>query len=282
MAPLREIASDVYVLRHPVLDVNASLVVGGEVALVVDTLSTDAQAEELLGHVRRVTPLPLVIVNTHHHFDHCFGNATVADASPGTTIWSQQSAAATLRERGAELQRTIEAEYAARDPGFAAAVAAVELRTPDRFVVDESIMDLGGRSVDLRHFGRGHTDGDLVVVISDAGVLLAGDLIEQGAPPSFGDSYPVEWPDTLAALLHAVAPSGATPMVSTVLPGHGDVVDLAFVQAQHDELTTLAWLIREGHCDGVQVDLVVAKAPFGPEIARGAVIRGYAELDGRI
>ena len=80
---LAEIAPDVYVLRQPVLDVNATLVVGGEVAVVVDTLSTDAQAAELRDAVRAVTSLPLVLVNTHHHFDHCFGNGVLAADSPG-------------------------------------------------------------------------------------------------------------------------------------------------------------------------------------------------------
>jgi glyoxylase-like metal-dependent hydrolase (beta-lactamase superfamily II) len=280
MGGFTEIAADVYVLRQPVLDVNATLILGGEVALVVDTLSTGRQAGELLAHTRAVTSLPLVIVNTHHHYDHCFGNATLADASPGTTIWAHQAAATTLRERGEQVRRGAVEEQV--DPDFAEAIAAVELRAPDRTVVGESIMDLGGRKVDLRHFGRGHTDGDLVVTVPDVGVLLTGDLIEQGAPPSFGDSFPIEWPETLAAMLHTLAPPDAPARVTTVLPGHGSPVDLPFVRAQHDELTTLAWLVREGHSDGVEVDKVVAKAPFRPEIARTAVMRGYAELDGRI
>jgi glyoxylase-like metal-dependent hydrolase (beta-lactamase superfamily II) len=276
---LTEIAREVYVLRQPVLDVNATLVVGGELALVVDTFSTARQAGELLSAVRAVTPLPLVVVNTHHHFDHCYGNATLADASPGTTIWAHQSAALALRERGAAMHRAVLAELEPGDPEFAAAVAAVELRPPDRVVLEESIMDLGGRSVDLRHFGRGHTDGDLVVTVPDAGILLAGDLVEEGAPPSFGDSYPVEWPETLAAIMHNIATTGT---VTTVLPGHGNPVDPDFVREQHEELTSLAWLIREGHADGAEVDSVVAKAAYGPEIARIAIIRGYAELDGRV
>jgi glyoxylase-like metal-dependent hydrolase (beta-lactamase superfamily II) len=281
MGRFAEIAADAYVLRHAVLDVNASLILGGEVALVVDTLSTTAQANQLLELIRSVTPLPLVIANTHHHFDHCFGNETLAAASPGTTIWAQQATVFALRERGAEIQRAAALELA-DDADFAAEVAEVTLRAPDRSVGEESIMDLGGRSVDLRYFGRGHTDGDLVVAVPDVGLLLAGDLIEEGAPPSFDDAYPIAWPDTLTALLQAVAPTGLPSAITTVLPGHGAPVDLAFVRAQQDQLTTLAWLIREGHAAGADVDSVVQKAPFGADIARAAVMRGYAELDGRI
>ena len=60
-------------------------------------------------------------------------------------------------------------------------------------------------------------------------MVFAGDLVEQGAPPSIGpDSVVDEWPTTLGALL------ALTPRV--VVPGHGDPVDPAFVAAQRDRL----------------------------------------------
>ena len=127
---------------------------------------------------------------------------------------------------------------------------------PDRTLHTESMMDIGGRVLELRHLGRGHTEGDVVVAVPDALILIAGDLVEQSGPPSFGDSYPVEWPQTLAELLHL------TPPGTTVVPGHGTPVDLDFVRAQHDELTELSWLIRDGHADGAPADAVAAKAPY--------------------
>ena len=88
-----EVADRVYVLRYPVLDVNVTLVVGEGAALLVDTLSTPAQAAELRAAARRVTSQPWVIVNTHHHFDHTFGNATLAGRPP-CPIWANEEAAA--------------------------------------------------------------------------------------------------------------------------------------------------------------------------------------------
>lgn len=271
-----EVAAELYVSRYPVLDVNSTLVVGGEVAAVVDTLSTEAQARELLEAIRAVTDLPLVIVNTHHHFDHCYGNGVLADASPGCTIWAHEEAAAALRDHATLWQRQWYEEWLPTDPELAEGLAAVTVRVPDRTVHSESLMDIGGRVLELRHLGRGHTEGDLVVVVPDAALLLAGDLVEQGAPPSFGDSYPVEWPETVAALLRLTTPA------TTVVPGHGSPVNVDFVRAQHDELTDLAWLIREGHGDGADPKAVAAKAPFEPDVALTAVMRGYAELAGRI
>ena len=40
--------------------------------------------------------------------------------------------------------------------------------------------------MEIAHLGRGHTDGDLVVVVPDADVVFAGDLIESAGPPSVG------------------------------------------------------------------------------------------------
>jgi glyoxylase-like metal-dependent hydrolase (beta-lactamase superfamily II) len=239
---------------------------------VVDTLSTMQQAQDLLAGIRRITPLPLAIINTHHHFDHWYGNATVAGTSPGTTIWATRGAIEALRQNADRWQRGLAAQYQSTDPALAADLAAVERRLPDHDVVSRSIMDLGDREIELRHLGRGHTDGDLVVLVPDASVVLTGDLVEEGAPPSFDDAFPVAWPDTLAELL------GATPAGAIVIPGHGARVDVAFVRAQHEQLTQLAWVIRAGHADGAVVDSVAARAPYGTTLARTAVIRGYAEL----
>jgi glyoxylase-like metal-dependent hydrolase (beta-lactamase superfamily II) len=268
-----EVARGVYVLRYPVLDVNVSLVVGDGAALLVDTLSTEAQARELREAVRAVTPHPLTVVNTHHHFDHCFGNAVLA--APDRPIWAHEEAARLLREEAGRLQRESYAEWVPTHPELAAGLAAVAVRPPDHTVHLAATIEVGGRPVALRHLGRGHSAGDLVVHVPDADVLVAGDLVEEGAPPDFGDAYPLEWPETLVALL------GLATSATVVVPGHGAVVDVDFVRAQHADLTALEWLIRDGHTDGATVDEVAARAPFGPVAARVAVRRAYAELAGR-
>ena len=44
-----------------------------------------------------------------------------------------------------------------------------------------------------RYVGRGHTDHDIVITVPGADVLFAGDLVEQGNVPFFGDGYPLDW-----------------------------------------------------------------------------------------
>jgi glyoxylase-like metal-dependent hydrolase (beta-lactamase superfamily II) len=267
-----EAADRVLVLRYPVLDVNSTLVLGDGAALVVDTLSSPRQAAELRDAVTRVTTAPLTLVNTHHHFDHCFGNATLA-ATGG--VWAHARCAELLREHGERLRHDAADEY----PELAAELAEVQIAPPDREVHEAAKLDVGGRQVLLRYTGRGHTDNDVAVLVPDAGVTLAGDLIEVGAAPAFGDSWPLEWPATLADLLAVSAAAGAD---TVFVPGHGHPVDAGYVRAQHSALTELEWLCREGHADGAPIDEVAARSPFGLKESRTAVRRAYADLDGRL
>ncbi len=141
------------------------------------------------------------------------------------------------------------------------------LDPPDRPVGDDgSDLEVGGRRVELRWCGRGHTDNDLVVVVPDAGVVFCGDLVEEGAPPLYGDdAFPLEWPATLDRLL-ALAPP-------TVVPGHGDVVGHEFVRGQREELAAMAALCRRVAAGELAADEAVRAAPFPEGFARDALAR---------
>ncbi|MFI7077462.1 MBL fold metallo-hydrolase [Micromonospora sp. NPDC049903] len=268
-----EVADRVHVLREPLLTVNVTLVCGAGEALLVDTLSSARQAAELAAAVRAVTGDPLTVVNTHHHYDHWFGNATFA-ADPPRPVWAHDLAAEAMRGDPDGLRRQAYAELRDEHPELAAELADTPLLAPTRTVRTEAALDVGGRQVVLRHPGRGHTDADLVVQVPDADVLVAGDLVEQSGPPAFEDSFPLQWPDAVAELLRWTTP------VTVVVPGHGEPVDAEFVWAQHAQLAELAWLIRAGHTGSAPPERVAAEAPFPARPALIAARRGYAELDG--
>lgn len=224
-----EVGDGVLARRHAELDLTTGLVLGGERAMVVDTRGDARQGVELAAAVRALTPLPLIVAITHAHFDHCFGTAAFLPAPvhalPRCREFMQATAAAqraawSAHYRGCGDDTTADA-LAATDPPLPGAPAPADL-------------DLGGRAVALRHLGRGHTDHDLVVHVPDAGVVFAGDLVEQGAPPAFDDAVVADWPTTLTSLV-ALAPR-------VVVPGHGDPVDPGFVADQRDRLAEVAVL----------------------------------------
>jgi glyoxylase-like metal-dependent hydrolase (beta-lactamase superfamily II) len=266
----QEVGERVFVRRWDrSFDLNVGLVLGEGACLVVDTCASEAQGRELADAVRRVTPHPWVVVDTHAHFDHSFGNVALRPAS----VWGHRRCAEVLAEYG-EVQRAVmAAAYRKHDRlEDAEEIEATRLDGPDELVDDVATLTVGGRSVQLRHLGRGHTDNDLVVVVADAHVTFAGDLVEQGAPPSFGDAFPLEWPTTLDAMLALVD--------GPVVPGHGTVVDRAFVEAQRAELAGTAEIARAAYAEGRPVEATLADVPFPEPYAREALERAFRQLRG--
>ena len=103
----------------------------------------------------------------------------------------------------------------------------VVIDPPDRTFTETAIVDLGDRRVELRYLGRGHTDHDIVIGVPGAGVLFAGDLLENGAVPWFGDGYPLDWPET-------AYPRRGAGAVGVVVPGHGDHAGPGFADRAGD------------------------------------------------
>ncbi len=220
----QEVADRVFVRRYAFYDQEIGAILGDGEVLLVDTRSTAAQARELLADLRRLTATPWRVVNTHHHFDHAFGNAVFRPAE----TWGHVRCAERLHLDG----EAIRAELVRDEPRLAVELAETVVDPPDRTFSERVELTVGGRAVELVHLGRAHTDNDIVVRVSDAGALFAGDLLEQGAPPSFGDSYPLDWPATLGHLLDLVA--------GPIVPGHGDVVDRDFAAAQLADIALVA------------------------------------------
>ncbi len=261
-----EVGRDVFVRRYPFFDQNIVAIRGEGRVAVVDTRTTYAQARELQDEVRALTRDPWLVINTHHHFDHSNGNALFSPAD----IWGLERCAQVLRERG----RRLLADVAREMPEIAAELHDVVVTPPNRTFTGRAALDVGGREVVLEHLGRGHTDNDLVIVVPDAAVLIAGDLIEEGAPPSFGDAFPLEWATTLDAVLDRVA--------GPVVPGHGAVVDRAFVQSQRDEIAGAARAASRVHAAGGTLDVAVAALSYPARVAAVVAERTFAQLDGRI
>jgi glyoxylase-like metal-dependent hydrolase (beta-lactamase superfamily II) len=262
-----EVADRVYVRRHESMDLNVSVIVGEGACLVVDTRATEKQARELLEAIRTVTPHPWVVVNSHFHFDHTFGNAVFRPA----TIWGHRRAAEQLVADGERMRHAIAERYRKHDMAeMADDIEASRIDPPDELVDDVATLSVGGRPVQLRYLGRGHTDNDLVLLVPDADVVIAGDLVEEGAPPQFGSAYPLDWPGTLDAVAELVT--------GPVVPGHGAVVDRAYVQAQRAELATLAVTAREGHAAGRPAEDVAEDLPYFGEQALDGVRKAYLQL----
>src|SRR5689334_18779110 len=276
MTDFTEVADRVWVARYEWFDVNVSVVAGSAGLLVVDTNASELAAREVMGDLRRLSAASLfAAVNTHVHFDHTFGNAVLR--SEGAELVAHEDAAAGLLTHAAGIQAQAAAE-ADEDERYAELVAT-EPVVPERTFSSALTLDLGDRLVELVHPGRGHTDGDVVVRVPDADVVLTGDLVEESAMrsgvPGFGaDCFPMDWPTSLDLVLNLISPD------TVVVPGHGAPVDRAFVQEQRAAIGVVAETIRDLAGRGVPLDqaLEAAEWPYPREALTEAVRRGYEHL----
>jgi len=269
MSAWTEIGDRVFVRRYAFYDQNIGVVLGDDGVLVIDTRVSLRQAREILADLRALTPLPVAaVVNTHGHSDHAFGNA----AFRPVPIWGHIRCATMVTETG-DRQR---AATAAAIPELADELAEVVLDPPDRTFETEATVafDAGGRIVELRYLGRGHTDNDAVVIVPDARVLFAGDLLENDATPYFGDGFPIDWPATVERLVELVT--------DVVVPGHGTIGDRSFAVRQMTEFRTVAELATLVHHGTLDLDLAVLRTPYPADEAREPLTRALAQLRGEL
>jgi len=265
-----EVGDRVFVRRYAFYDQNIGAILGDDGVLVVDTRISHRQADEVLADLRELTALPVrAVVNTHGHNDHAFGNHRFRPAP----IWGHANCARFMRDTGAAQL----ARVAAAIPDIADDLAEVVLDPPDRTFDGGAAtleFDAGGRRIDLRYLGRGHTDNDILILVPDADVMFAGDLVENGATPFFDDGYPMEWPATLERLVDLV--TGA------VVPGHGDVGDRGFAVRSMVEIRQIAELASLVHEGTLSLDDAVLRTPDVADTALTPLERALAQLRGEL
>lgn len=257
-----ELGDRIFVRRYSEpFDHNVGLVLGGEGALVVDTRTNPAQAKILRDEIQAVTTQPIGwVFNTHEHWDHTFGNQEFPEAR----IWGHVDCRRRLVEHGGLFLEEVIGQYPE-----VSAYREVVVTPPTETFTESVAIDLGGRTVELAFYGLGHTSNDAVLHVD--GVTFAGDLVEEGNPPSFGDSFPVAWVETIGRLAAAAG--------VIVVPGHGAPVDPDYLVMSRFDLAWLARTAREGVSKRKQVqELDLSGSPYPEEPAREALSRAYSEL----
>jgi glyoxylase-like metal-dependent hydrolase (beta-lactamase superfamily II) len=245
-----DVAEGVYVIKHKDApdtnpQGNTTVIIGDRDVLVIDSGYLPSSTNEDIAQIRQWTKKPVRwLVNTHWHPDHIRGNSLYADAFPGLAIvahavtpeleegWdvpnrARYRARVTALEdqlklgKGAEGKKLrdedrkpMTEELAGRRAvlqEFASYVPAY----PNATFSDAISIDLGGRTVQLKFYGRGHSSGDVVAYLPRERILVAGDLVTSPVPYFFA-GYPYDEIATLESL--------AKLDTEAIVPGHGDVM----------------------------------------------------------
>nr|MCR5032257.1 MBL fold metallo-hydrolase [Lachnospiraceae bacterium] len=131
------------------------LVVGNEKACVIDTMNGYV---DLYQAVRNITDLPLIVVNTHGHPDHIYGNIYFEEAY--------------IHPADLELARMFE-----KEPDFIKECEAYHLCMPPFKTIKEGdVIDLGGRHLEVFEL-PGHTQGSILLLLAEERILFTGDAV---------------------------------------------------------------------------------------------------------
>jgi cyclase len=247
-----QVAEGVHVIRHrnvPFEGGNTTIIIGDRDVLVIDATQLPYAAREDIAQIRKLTTKPVrYLLNTHWHNDHVMGNHEYAKAFPGLSIIAHAETKrdmdlnipnAPTRSAPFYVDRVAKttAMLSSGKDSSGRSISAAErgqaeiLLARDRMVIDdfkafvyqpptatferELTLDLGKREVQIKHLGRGNTNGDAVVYLPKEKLVASGDLLVHPYPFPY-DGYPSEWVGTLDQLAQLDA--------SVIVPGHGEIM----------------------------------------------------------
>lgn len=185
----------------------SALVVTSSRAFVVDTLTRPQDMDPVLSALADVAVgRRRVVVDSHHHWDHVYGNA----AFPTTDIVAQRSCPRLMKAQARSISEAVPA--------------------PPREGVPPPTITFGDRvtfaaedeCVHLIHT-PGHSEDSLVVYLDSARVLIAGDTLEWPFPSFAQRDGSAAWIRTLRQLKQLPA--------ELVVPGHGPAMGKELIDA---------------------------------------------------
>jgi glyoxylase-like metal-dependent hydrolase (beta-lactamase superfamily II) len=193
-------------------DPNSGVIVGDDGVLVVDAQATPLMANEVIERVAKVTDKPIkYVLLSHYHAVRVLG----ASAYQGAEIVASAATRGLIAERG---KQDMESEIGRFPRLFRAVESIPGLTWPSLTFRSELSVWLGTREVRIIHIGRGHTAGDVIALVPDAGVVFSGDLVEYHSACYCGDAHFADWPgtlDRLAQLRPTALVPGRGPALST-------------------------------------------------------------------
>jgi len=197
---------------------------------------------QIMAKIKSVSDKPVrYVLNTHHHGDHTGGNEALLAANAEVII--QKNARANMVK--------------GEQPGI-----------PHVTFSDEREVFLGGKEAVAKYLGRGHTNGDAVILFPSERVLHTGDLFVTGTlfcDTANGGSIK-DWDKTIQKILELD--------FDTVIPGHGEVSKKADLVKWVQTLATVRTQVKQACAGGAtdamkRLDLTPAGMKPSPLFERG-------------
>jgi glyoxylase-like metal-dependent hydrolase (beta-lactamase superfamily II) len=203
------------------------------IILVDGKLSGEANYNALMALIKGVSDQPVkYLIVTHHHADHTGNNQRFIDA--GVQVVAHEN-----------LKKNLVTYESNPKP------ASPTVTYPGA----EYTIKLDGATAELHHFGRAHTSGDTVVYFPDQKVVCVSDVVTTGKTGPLidyaGGGSAADWTNVLAGILKLD--------FDAAIPGNGDVLTKADVQAYKTKFDTVMARAKELIRQGVPQDQLLMK-----------------------
>ena len=226
---------------RPVEGVNAGLIHSPKGIILIDTTSSPAEAMTLLDAANVHLEEVRLVINTHFHSDHTWGNQVFTCPILAHRLCLHRMQLNLENEWSPEAFQSFINDLIATDPkkaeDFRQTVQNLQIKIPDQVFEESFEGELGGLKYTVIHLG-GHTPDLSVVWLPESRTLFASDLIFQGRYPYIFDANIPIWIDCLDRLLEFDA--------RVIVPGHGVMCGEAEILALREYLQ-VTWDLTAEH-----------------------------------
>jgi glyoxylase-like metal-dependent hydrolase (beta-lactamase superfamily II) len=241
---------------------NIGFFVGPDAVLVIDSQFKDI-APGIVEQIKKVSDRPIkFLLNTHHHGDHVGGNEVFRQFA---MIVAHDNVRKRMLTSPADIQRDYPAMVeAAKKAGneqsvkmlsdmieWAKKVKVEEIPAPVMTFDSELRIHMGDETIQVWHLPPAHTDGDSVVYFEKANVLHMGDDLFNKIIPFIDVSSGGSVNGYIAALDRV---AGKVPANVTIIPGHGEVTDLAGLKTLRQYVADLLDAAKKARAAGQSRD----------------------------
>ena len=176
-------------------DPNTGVIIGDDGVMIIDAQATPAMAQDVIAKIRSVTDKPIrYVLLSHYHAVRVLGASAYTDAYG---ILASDETRKLIVERG---EQDMHSEIGRFPRLFQGKETIPGLTWPTQTFTGEISIWLGKREVRISQPGRGHTAGDTIAWVPDAGVMFSGDLVEYKSACYCGDAHYQDWPGTIKKL----------------------------------------------------------------------------------
>ena len=249
---------------------NPSFVVTSDGVVVIDTPQLPTRAVAMRAEAESHGPIRYLI-NTENHVDHIFGNhwfrgaGEVVNHKALWDIFMDPKAALDPFDYALEAVPTDDPEGAALIPDRDEYYADLPRGTVV-FTGDLLRLRVGDHTIDC-HWTPGHTPGQLAVHVPEERVVFTGDTIFSGCQTWLMTSNVDQWLEALETI--------RALDVDHVVPGHGPVVGLDYVQTQRAVLMSWKAAVADAVAKGWSREETIARVRFDDQFGPVDVGQAY-------